>query len=543
MAHSVTGIEDDKINERQSNWSPSEALQIIKILFEFRLMDLVPSSPSRFFWPSVRLSSLWPPPCSPFVSLTAISTILFLLLPNDLLINSPSGKNNDPIDHFSAGESVQRALAEPRTSYKWISPSIIPAGDEFSCGGGPFSFMAASLISISCHRDQIHLCCEHHDVCYDQRNISQSRCDDTFCACLDRIQSSAYCENIAHSGLCLATRAFGHLFHWTSYCASPECATTVVQQIARNTVENNSSDVPAGHCGKTAKCAENLSMKNFGMDLSQFCLKAFHEFLLPEAMPNSNEEISSHFADPSEWQWRILLTVRSESLRRHPGEVCFPGGMRDANTDRSPADTAIREAYEEIGLPPAFVRVVGALRPVTATRYNIRIVPIVALMSNRRLHEFKPFYSNEVTTHFWAPLVRFLDVDGQLQRQGTENPRMYSFMFPSPLSPRQNFAVFGITAALCFVAAVAILRRLPKFVAGGNEQKIAARLFTKIQIQMIHILISVDDAAAVQFGDSRRARALHALRHGKRGAEPFASPQATALSKGQSGDKTKRRQC
>ncbi|KAI3413830.1 hypothetical protein GPALN_011310 [Globodera pallida] len=404
-------------------------------------MDLVPSSPSRFFWPSVRLSSLWPPPCSPFVSLTAISTILFLLLPNDLLINSPSGKNNDPIDHFSAGESVQRALAEPRPSYKWISPSIIPAGDEFSCGGGPFSFMAASLISISCHRDQIHLCCEHHDVCYDQRNISQSRCDDTFCACLDRIQSSAYCENIAHSGLCLATRAFGHLFHWTSYCASPECATTVVQQIARNTVENNSSDVPAGHCGKTAKCAENLSMKNFGRNIvafrGSFRMAVAHSAYCP---------------------------------------VCFPGGMRDANTDRSPADTAIREAYEEIGLPPAFVRVVGALRPVTATRYNIRIVPIVALMSNRRLREFKPFYSSEVTTHFWAPLVRFLDIDGQ-------------------------------------------------------------------QIQMIHILISVDDAAAVQFGDSRRARALHALRHGKRGAEPFASPQATALSKGQSGDKTKRRQC
>uniref|UniRef100_A0A914GRM0 Phospholipase A(2) n=1 Tax=Globodera rostochiensis TaxID=31243 RepID=A0A914GRM0_GLORO len=307
-------------------------------------MDLVPSSPSRFFWPSVRLSSLWPPPCSPFVSLTAISTILFLLMPNDLLINSPSGKNNAPSDHFSAGESVQRALAEPKSSYKWISPSIIPAGDEFSCGGGPFSFMAASLISISCHRDQIHLCCEHHDVCYDQRNISQSRCDDTFCACLDRIQSSAYCENIAHSGLCLATRAFGHLFHWTSYCASPECATTVVQQMARNTVENNSSDVPAGHCGKTAKCAENLSIKNFvlrsfWMDLSQFCLEAFHEFLLPEALTNSNGTVA-YGAGGGGGEAAILMKYRriSRILPNGSGAFCSLSGRNHSAAIRAKSD-------------------------------------------------------------------------------------------------------------------------------------------------------------------------------------------------------------
>uniref|UniRef100_A0A914GTP0 Nudix hydrolase domain-containing protein n=1 Tax=Globodera rostochiensis TaxID=31243 RepID=A0A914GTP0_GLORO len=136
--------------------------------------------------------------------------------------------------------------------------------------------------------------------------------------------------------------------------------------------------------------------------------------------------------------------------------------MRDANTDRSPADTAIREAYEEIGLPPAFVRVVGALRPVTASRYNIRIIPIVALMSDRRLREFRPFYSSE---------------------------------FPSDFSPQQNFVVFGITAALCFVAAVAILRRLPKFVAGDNEQKIAAKLLTKMFDQLICANLSPFESA------------------------------------------------
>ncbi|KAL3117265.1 hypothetical protein niasHT_007668 [Heterodera trifolii] len=163
-------------------------------------------------------------------------------MPDEFLIDNPPSTAVTYIgqsDHFSDGGNGQRKeAAEQRSStYAWVSAQIIPAEEEFSCGGDPFSFMAASLISISCHRDQIHLCCEHHDVCYDQRNISQSLCDNTFCDCLGRIVSNSYCQNIAHPGLCLATRTFGHLFHWTSYCKSSECAVTVAQG-SIETVEN-----------------------------------------------------------------------------------------------------------------------------------------------------------------------------------------------------------------------------------------------------------------------------------------------------------------
>ncbi|KAK5976794.1 Nudix hydrolase domain-containing protein, partial [Trichostrongylus colubriformis] len=50
--------------------------------------------------------------------------------------------------------------------------------------------------------------------------------------------------------------------------------------------------------------------------------------------------------DGTPQEYRVFLCIRSDEMRRHPGEVCFPGGMRDA--DENLQETAIREA-EEVG--------------------------------------------------------------------------------------------------------------------------------------------------------------------------------------------------
>ena len=73
----------------------------------------------------------------------------------------------------------------------------------------------------------------------------------------------------------------------------------------------------------------------------------------------------------------ILLTQRTTGLRDHAGQVAFPGGKMDPD-DASPAATAIREAQEEIGLPPHTVEILGYLDPYL-TRTGFRIVPVVAL--------------------------------------------------------------------------------------------------------------------------------------------------------------------
>ncbi len=72
----------------------------------------------------------------------------------------------------------------------------------------------------------------------------------------------------------------------------------------------------------------------------------------------------------------VVLTRRRADLRRHAGEIAFPGGRRDEE-DESLADTALREAEEEIGLPRAHVRLLGELPPISTFATGYLIHPFV----------------------------------------------------------------------------------------------------------------------------------------------------------------------
>jgi 8-oxo-dGTP pyrophosphatase MutT (NUDIX family) len=76
---------------------------------------------------------------------------------------------------------------------------------------------------------------------------------------------------------------------------------------------------------------------------------------------------------------RVLLTRRRADLRRHAGEISFPGGRRDPE-DADLSRTALREACEEVGLPPDAVEVVGALQPVPTIATGYAIYPFVGLI-------------------------------------------------------------------------------------------------------------------------------------------------------------------
>jgi 8-oxo-dGTP pyrophosphatase MutT (NUDIX family) len=74
-----------------------------------------------------------------------------------------------------------------------------------------------------------------------------------------------------------------------------------------------------------------------------------------------------------------VFTERRADLRRHPGEISFPGGRRDA-ADPDLRATALRESHEEIGLPPDAVELVGALQPTPTFVTNYAIYPFVGLI-------------------------------------------------------------------------------------------------------------------------------------------------------------------
>lgn len=74
-----------------------------------------------------------------------------------------------------------------------------------------------------------------------------------------------------------------------------------------------------------------------------------------------------------------ILTERRADLRRHAGEISFPGGRQD-HPEEDLRSTALREAEEEIGLDPTRVELVGALPPVGTFVTGYRVFPFVGLV-------------------------------------------------------------------------------------------------------------------------------------------------------------------
>ncbi len=78
----------------------------------------------------------------------------------------------------------------------------------------------------------------------------------------------------------------------------------------------------------------------------------------------------------------IPLTVRQPDLRAHAGEVSLPGGAVD-EADDSPTAAALREAWEEVGVPPESVRLLGSLDQIWIPVSNFQLRPIVGALDRR----------------------------------------------------------------------------------------------------------------------------------------------------------------
>ena len=135
----------------------------------------------------------------------------------------------------------------------------------------------------------------------------------------------------------------------------------------------------------------------------------------------------------------IILTLRSNSLSTHSGEVAFPGGRRDPG-DVDLAFTALREAHEEIGLLPDLVEVVGPLDSLVS-RFGIKVTPYVGIVPD--VFDLRP-NEGEIQEVFRVPVSYFLGDNREMTHRIDYEGR--SWYVPS--YRYEGFKIWGLTALI-----------------------------------------------------------------------------------------------
>ena len=136
----------------------------------------------------------------------------------------------------------------------------------------------------------------------------------------------------------------------------------------------------------------------------------------------------------------VLLIKRSDAMRIRPGEAAFPGGAIDA-TDADAVAAALREAEEEVGLPPSCVEIAGVLDRFEG-RIGWAIAPVVGVLRA----PFTPrLCAAEVADAAWVPLTALARAPGFKRTDGDLLGETLTRRFPLPTLTAE---VWGMTAGI-----------------------------------------------------------------------------------------------
>lgn len=139
----------------------------------------------------------------------------------------------------------------------------------------------------------------------------------------------------------------------------------------------------------------------------------------------------------------LILTKRNSKLKKHSGEISFPGGRFDVEKDKDKIQTALRESFEEIGSKPESLEVIGVMEDIfTLTGYSI--TPIVAIARDK----INFMQSDaEVQKIMVIPIEFFLDpsvFSETTVNYGDEKAPIYNFNYTD--SEGQKHSIWGATA-------------------------------------------------------------------------------------------------
>lgn len=157
----------------------------------------------------------------------------------------------------------------------------------------------------------------------------------------------------------------------------------------------------------------------------------------------------------------LLYEVRARTLRRQPGEVCFPGGRMEPG--ETAEECALRETWEELGIPPESVRLLGRLDFI-AHRASFLMQPVLGVVDSGALTPYLRPNPAEVEEYFLVPLSHLLETEPveytyELIPAPAENfpyeligiPRDYRWQHGwenVPVYPWQGRAIWGLTGRI-----------------------------------------------------------------------------------------------
>ncbi|MEZ5156796.1 MAG: CoA pyrophosphatase [Solirubrobacterales bacterium] len=133
----------------------------------------------------------------------------------------------------------------------------------------------------------------------------------------------------------------------------------------------------------------------------------------------------------------LIFTERRRDLRRHGGEISFPGGRADPG--ETLVECALREAEEEIGLDPGAVEVIGALPPTSTVVTSFKVLPVVGLVPERLAHELSPHEVERVIE---------LDLDELRAAYGMRRLIRRGVPFRTPTFDVEGAFIWGATARM-----------------------------------------------------------------------------------------------